>query len=203
MLSKPEADHIARAVREAEAHTSAEIAVCVVKASGEDRGVAAIVSTLVLAVALGVFELAWPEFDRVYALAVAFALAAASFLICDLGDLGLRLLPAPLLVKDARRAARAVFLDHRLDATPERNAVLLFVSRAERYVEILPDRALAAAVTPERWVGVIAEFRAAAGQAGVAEAACAAVARIGALCAEAFPADGANPDRRANRPISQ
>ncbi len=203
MLSKPEADLIARAVCEAEAQTSAEIAVCVVKASGEDRGVAAIVSTLVLAAALGVFELAWPEFDRVYALAVAFTLAVASFLTCDLGDLGLRLLPARLLVKDARRAARAVFLDHRLDATPERNAVLLFVSRAERYVEILPDRALAAAVTPERWAAVIAEFRAAAGQAGVVEAICAAVARIGALCAEAFPADAENPDRRANRPISQ
>jgi putative membrane protein len=203
VLSESEQTQIERAVRMAEARTSAEIAVCVLRAAGEDRGIAAIVSALVLALAMGGLTALMPEIDPLVSLGIAVALALAGFVVCDLWDLGLRLLPAGSLVKDARRAARDVFLDHGLDAMPGRNAVLLFISRAERYVEILPDRALAAQVAPERWAEIVAEFRATARRGGLAEAAAGAVARIGALAAVPFPATADNPDRAANRPITE
>lgn len=203
MLTEGEAGLIERAVRDAEAKTSAEIAICVLRASGEDRGIAAIVGALLLAVALGAFSVLPLEFDPLVSLGIAVALALAGFLICDAWDLGLRLLPARYLIKDARRAARAMFLDHGLDALPERNAVLLFISRAERYVEILPDRALAAKVAPEHWAEVVAEFRDAARKSGLAAAAAGAIGRIGGLAATAFPADAGNPDRAPNRPITE
>jgi putative membrane protein len=123
------------------------------------------------------------------------------FWLCDRFDLGLRCLPARLLVKDARRAARTVFLDHGLDNAPERNAVLLFVSRAERYVEILPDRAAAAAIEPAHWSVIVDDFRQRMRKADLGEAAAGAVAAIGKLCALHFPASGANPDRVSNQPI--
>jgi putative membrane protein len=110
-------------------------------------------------------------------------------------------LPARLLVKDARRAARAIFLDSGLDNTPERNAIMLFVSRAERYVEILPDRAAAAAIEPAHWSAIVDGFRQAARKGDLGEAVADAVAAIGRICAVHFPASGANPDRVSNQPI--
>ena len=175
MLSKQQADRIASAVRDAEAHTSSEIAVGIVPSSGDDRGIAAVVGALVAGILV--------------------------FWLCDRFDLGLRCLPARLLVKDARRVARAIFLDHGLDNTPERNAVLLFVSRAEHYVEILPDRAAAAAIELAHWSAIVDGFRQAARKGDLGEAVAGAVAAIGVVCAVHFPASGANPDRVSNQAI--
>ena len=201
MLSKEQAQRIEAAVRDAEAHTSSEIAVSIVPASGDDRGMAAIAGAIVFVAIQAGAPILWWGLDPLILSAAAIVAAVVAFWLCDRFDLGLRCLPAGLLVKDARRAARAVFLDHGLDNSPERNAVLLFVSRAERYVEILPDRAAAAAIEPKQWSGIVDEFRQRMRQADMGEAVAGAVAAIGKLCAVHFPASAANPDRVSNRPI--
>lgn len=201
MLTQDQSRRIERAVQAAEATTSAEIAVCVRRASGDDRFIAAAIGAVVF-IAIGTIGPAvWWNYDRLVWLGVALVAAVLAYWLCDRFDLGLRCLPARLLVKDARRAARAVFLDGGLDNTPERNAVLLFVSRAERYVEILPDRAAAAAIAPAEWSVIVDAFRRAARQGELGEAVAGAVAAIGTVCAVHFPASAGNPDRVSNRPI--
>ncbi|HWA49628.1 MAG TPA: TPM domain-containing protein, partial [Dongiaceae bacterium] len=190
------------AIRQAEKTTSVEFVVCIKRASGNDRGIAAGVGAAVALVALSALD-AWYSESLMVTLPITLLAAIAVFLICDQLDLGLKLLSARLVAKDARRAARAVFLDHGLDATSQRNAVLLFISRAERYVEVLPDRALAAAVPAERWTGIVASFREAARQKGMIQAACDAVAEIGAVCAGPFPAVAGNPDLISNKPLTE
>lgn len=201
MLSKQQADRIAAAVREAEAGTSSEIAVAVVPSSGDDRGVAAIAGVLVFGLISTIGPAIWWNVDRLLWVGIALLAAILVFWICDRFDLGLRCLPARLLVKDARRNARAMFLDHGLDDTPRRNAVLLFISRAERYVEILPDRAAAAAIAPAQWEGIVDAFRRQMHQTDLGEAVANVVAAIGTLCTVHFPAAGTNPDHVSNRPI--
>lgn len=201
MLSKQQADRIASAVRDAEARTSSEIAVGIVPSSGDDRGIAAVVGALIFALVASVAPTIWWNIDRLIWTGIALVAGILVFWLCDRFDLGLRCLPAGLLVKDARRVARAIFLDHGLDNTPERNAVLLFVSRAERYVEILPDRAAAAAIEPTRWSAIVEEFRQAARKGDLGEAVAGAVAAIGVVCAVHFPASGANSDRVSNQAI--
>jgi putative membrane protein len=169
--------------------------------SGDDRGIAAIAGALVFAAVMAGGPILWWGLDPLILAGIAIVAAVLVFLLCDRLDLGLRCLPARLLVKDARRAARAVFLDHGLDDSPERNAVLLFVSRAERYVEILPDRAAAAAIEPALWSAIVDDFRQRMRGADLGEAVGGSVAKIGAACAAHFPAPGVNPDRVANRPI--
>jgi len=200
-LSKEQADRIEAAVQEAESTTSSDIAVCILDSSGDDRGMAAIAGVIVFAAIHGGVPILWWGLDPLILIALAIVAATLAFWLCDHYDLGLRCLPARLLVKDARRAARTVFLDHGLDNSQERNAVLLFVSQAERYVEILPDRAAAAAIEPAQWRGIMDEFRQRARGADLGEAVAGAVARIGAACAAHFPASAANPDRVPNRPI--
>ncbi len=201
ILTRQQADRIEAAVRQAEAGTSSEIAVSVVPSSGDDRGMAAVAGALVFGVILAIGPAVWWNYDRLVWLGIALVAAIIVFWLCDRFDLGLRCLPARLLMKDARRAARAAFLDHGIDTTPERNAVLLFVSRAEHYVEILPDRAAAAAIEPAHWAGIVDAFRRQMHQTDLGEAVAAAVAAIGTLCAVHFPAAGANLDPVSNRPI--
>jgi putative membrane protein len=201
MLSKQEADRIESAVRQAEAGTSSEIAVAIIPCSGDDRFLAAIFGAVVFIAIDTIGPEIWWNYDRLVWIGVAFVAAILVFWLCDRFDLGLRCLPARLLVQDARRAARAAFLDGGLDNTPERNAVMLFVSRAERYVDILPDRAAAAAIEPAHWSAIVDGFRQAARKGDLGEAVAGAVAAIGKVCAVHFPASSANPDRVSNQPI--
>jgi putative membrane protein len=202
MLTQAQSRRIEQAVQAAEATTSAEIAVCVLRASGDDRLLAAILGAVVFIAVDTIGQAIWWNYDRLVWLGIAVVAAILAYWLCDRFDLGLRCLPAGLLVKDARRAARAVFLDGGLDTTPARNAILLFVSRAERYVEILPDRAAAAAIAPAEWSAIVGGFREAARKGGdLGEAVAGAVAAIGRVCAVHFPASAGNPDRVSNRPI--
>jgi putative membrane protein len=201
MLTQDQSQRIEQAVRAAEMTTSAEIAVCIRRASGDDRFLAAIIGAIVFIAIDTIGPAIWWNYDRLVWVGVALVGGILAFWLCDRFDLGLRCLPARLLVKDARRAARTIFLDHGLDNAPERNAVLLFVSRAERYVEILPDRAAAAAIEPAHWSVIVDEFRQRMRKADLGDAAAGAVAAIGKLCALHFPASGANPDRVSNQPI--
>jgi putative membrane protein len=201
ILTKHQADRIEAAVKEAETHTSSEIVVGIVPCSGDDRGMAAIAGALIFALVAGIGPTIWWNLDRPTWAGIAIAVALLVFWLCDRFDLGLRCLPARLLIKDARRTARAIFVDHAIDSTPERNAILLFISRAERYVEILPDRAAAAAIEPAAWARIVEEFRHCIRNSDIGEAAAAAIAAIGRQCAAHFPVSGANPDRLPDRPI--
>ena len=202
-LSEAQAARIEAAVRDAEAGTKSEIVVGILRSSGDDRGMAAIAGALVFGLIASVAPTIWWNWDRLSWIAIAVVAAILVFWLCDRFDVGLRCLPARLLIKDARRAARATLLDHRLDDTPERNAVLLFISRAERYVEILPDRAAEAAIDPARWTAIVDEFRESMRKADIGEAVATAVASIGQLCDQRFPASGDNPDRVSNQPIQE
>jgi len=201
MLTQDQSRRIEQAVQAAETTTSAEIAVCVRGASGDDRFLAAIIGAVVFLAIDTIGPTIWWNYDRLVWIAVALAVGILVFWLCDRFDLGLRCLPSRLVVKDARQAARAAFLDGGLDDTPERNAVMLFVSRAERYVEILPDRAAAAAIEPAHWTAIVDGFRKAARKGDLGEAVAGPVAAIGQISAVHFPASGANPDRVSNRPI--
>ncbi len=199
-LTEEQARRIESAVGEAEAGTSAEIAVCVRSSSGDDRGLAAIAGALALATIETVGPSIWWNIHPLIWLGIAIAAGIAVFWLFDQLDLGLRFLPARVLLKDARRAACTAFLDSKMDDSPERNGVLLFVSRAERYVEILPDRAAAAAIAPDQWAAIVEEFRGRA-RGDIGDAVAGAVAKIGALCAAHFPAAAGDRNRVPNRPI--
>ncbi|MET0580379.1 MAG: TPM domain-containing protein [Pseudoxanthomonas sp.] len=202
MLKPEEAQLIEQAIQAVERKTSCEIVVCMRDSSGEDRGTAAMAAVLALLLVLAVASAFWPDIDLLVPVGVGLALAIGAYFIWDYLDLGLKLLPARLVAEDARRAARTVFLDRGLDTTPQRNAVLLFISRAERYVEILPDRGLAAAVPAQRWANIVTSFQEMARRKGMAEAAADAIDRIGAVCAGPFPAGADNPDLIPNKPLT-
>ncbi len=66
----------------------------------------------------------------------------------------------PRRVKQWRAAnlARRTFLDQGLHHTKDGTGMLIFVSEAEHYVEILADRGIAAQVPDERWKSIVDTF---------------------------------------------
>jgi uncharacterized membrane protein len=106
-----------------------------------------------------------------------------------------------------RERALQVFADLRVWDTAANNGVLIYVLLADRDIEIVADRGLAAKVASAEWEAVAqameAGFRAGRFEAG----ALAGVARAGELLARHFPATGGgaalgdNPDELANRPV--
>lgn len=102
----------------------------------------------------------------------------------------------------ARERALMVFAKLRVWDTESNNGVLLYVELADRSIEIVADRGIAALVTTEQWKAISGamreHFRAGRYEAGTVEA----IAQLADLLRAHYPlADGArNPNELSNRP---
>ncbi|ALN71545.1 TPM domain-containing protein [Aureimonas sp. AU20] len=198
-------DHarIAGAIAAAERETGGEIYAVFARASDDYRFVAA---TLALAlsllfgwVAALVAALSGLALPALLVETAQLAGAAILFLLLRSSHLTMLFVPPALARARAARMARAQFLAHNLHRTPERTGVLLFVSEAERYAEVIADEGIAAEVPQAEWDGIVAGLVEAAKGDRLVEGFEAAVGRSGALLAARFPPDPAGrnaiPDR--------
>jgi uncharacterized membrane protein len=108
---------------------------------------------------------------------------------------------AVLAGRDVAARARAVFGQLGVWDTQDNSGVLLYLQLAERRVEIVADRGIAARVGPEQWQALCAQFvedmRAGAPEAAVL----ACIGRIHALLEAHFPAAEDNPREFPDDPI--
>ena len=91
-------------------------------------------------------------------------------------------------VESIRRRAEKLFVEHRLDATREHSAIMLYVSLRERVAVVLGDTAIHAKVAESDWQAITAELAQHAGRGHEVDGIVAAVARAGHLLARHFPA---------------
>jgi uncharacterized membrane protein len=100
-----------------------------------------------------------------------------------------------------RQRAEQVFSLLRVWDTRDNSGVLLYLQLAERRVELVADRGIAARVEPALWQAICEDF-AAGMRAGPPDAAVSrCLARINALLAEHFPAAGDNPRELPDEPV--
>jgi putative membrane protein len=111
----------------------------------------------------------------------------------------MRLVPHGAKVHRAARLAREQFFLRGLHETADRHGVLLFVSVAERYVEIIADRGIHAKVPEGAWDAIVADFTRTVGDGRVADGFVAAIERCGTLLATHFPRRPEDRDELANR----
>ena len=195
---------IETAIRTAESGTSAEFLCAVARSTDTYFTVPLILSAsiaLVLPVAFRQFAPGWTQFNAqdpgvTIIQLVCFAILA---LITTRPWIAVRLTPRAVCQRRAARFAAAVFLERGLAGVQERNGVLLFVSLAERHVEVIADRALFARIDPARWLTVVEAFTAQVARGDAAAAYVAALDQLGAILAVAYPraSDDVNeiPDR--------
>jgi len=111
----------------------------------------------------------------------------------DLEQLWQRLTP--------RARAVQVFSHLRVWDTAANNGVLIYVLLADRDVEILADRGVAARVPQEQWERICREIEAHYREARFAQGSVAGVLSVGKLLAHHFPRHGGDADELPNQPV--
>jgi putative membrane protein len=193
-LNESEKEQLRKAIRAAEARTRGEIVTVIARTSGDYfyyptlwAALIAIVSpTLLLALPIGFGALGIVEMQL-----VVFGVLA---LLLRWPLIKMRIVPQAVQRLHASRRAREQFHAQNLHRTREQSGILLFVSVAEHYVEIIADAGIHARVPEGSWHAVVNAFTARVKARQIADGFVEAVTTIGGHLAEHFPSQGANPN---------
>ena len=161
-------DRINREIVRAETKTSGEI-VAVICASSDDYIFIPLLwaALAALAVPLALFPFSDLHFGHIYAAQlVVFAILS---LISQWRPLRVALVPRRIKRARAHRHATEQFLAQNLHTTKGRTGVLIFVSVAEHFAEVIADEEIYRKVPPETWSGVVDELTRHIGKRRVAD----------------------------------
>ncbi len=195
-----EREAIAKAIGEAEADTSGEIVVVVAPASDGYRSFGLLWAALI-ALAVPIPFIHWTQWslERVYLLelVVFFVLA----ILFQIEPVRLALVPRRIKHAAAHRRAVEQFLVQNLHTTEGRTGVLIYVSFAERFAEVVADDAIYAKVGPPRWNEIVLELTGHIGRGNRQEGLVRAITACGELLSQHFPPGKPNHNELPNHLI--
>ncbi|ERI12482.1 TPM domain-containing protein [Brucella sp. RRSP16] len=192
-------DHarIAEAIRKAEAETSGEIYAVLARSSDDYFFAAGFVATcgILLASVVVAFLAHWYWFDvrlPMFGLAVLAAFLTAMLVLWVFPAIRMLLVPRRIRYKRAHLNALQQFLARNVHITEHRTGILLFVSMAEHYAEVIADAGINARVEQDEWNAIVATLVHHASRAQVAEGFVLAIGQAGLLLETHFPAGADN-----------
>lgn len=200
-LNDADRQRIEEAVAVAERHTTCEFVTVIAAASGHYLYLPTLVAAgLVLVLSGLALLLPWPiTFDQFYAGQVLGFIALA--LVFCWQPIRMRLVPRSQQRRQAHLLAHEQFLDLGLSSTANRTGVMLFVSVAERYVEIIVDRGIEAAVDSAVWQRLVDDFVAQVRAGRIADGFVTSIEAAARLLAVPFPWREADTNELPNRVI--
>ena len=183
---------VAEAIRAAEATTSGEIYCVLARSSStyfHEAAATLAVGLLIASIAAAaVLHWLWLSMSPLhFALAQLVAYGAGLAVLWLAPSLRIALVPRRVRYRQAHANAMRQFLARNVHLTEARTGVLVFVSLAERYGEIVADGGIDAKVPQERWNATVAALTTAASRGDVTEGFAVAVAAVGAELAQHFP----------------
>jgi putative membrane protein len=193
LFSADDERRISDAITAAERNTSGEIVVVVAAQSDGYFYVPPLVGAIVaLLVPWVLIFFTGLHIVSVYLAQLAVFLAVTALLM----PMHLRLALVPSTIKRLHAHRRAVeqFLGQNLHSTSGRTGVLLFVSAAERYAEIIADKGIDERVPSGTWKSIIDDLTKALGEGRSADGFVTAIGAIGAHLAKHFPPGAADPN---------
>lgn len=110
-----------------------------------------------------------------------------AILLLSVPGLHLKLIPRRVKHARASRLAQAQFYVQGVQLTPHHSGVLLFVSLAERYVEIVADKGIHEKLGEAHWKAIIDKFVAQVRRGRVVDGFVDAITACGAAMAEHYP----------------
>lgn len=186
-LSEHDKRRISTAIANFEKRTSGEL-VGIIANSSDDYSYIPILWAALTALILPAFYLtfAWPiEYFRVYE--IQMAVFAALALLFSWVPIKFSLVPRKVKQTRAARLARQEFLTLGLHSTKNRAAVLIFVSLAEHYIEILADEGINKKVPIDHWEQIVTDMIIDARNGRLAEGFLHAIQRCGDTLETHFP----------------
>lgn len=200
LFTSAEEARITAAIVQAERGTSGEI-VAVIAAESDSYLYAPFMwaSLIALLVPWPLVYFTWLPVQWIYlAQLLAFVLLLLAML-----PMSIRMWLVPRSVQRLRAHRRAVeqFLVQNLHTTTGRTGVLIFVSVAERYAEVLADTGIDAKVPPGTWQAIVDELTAHIGEGRAADGFVAAISKAGAHLSRHFPPGATDPNELPNHLI--
>jgi putative membrane protein len=192
-LTDGDRKEIEAAVQSLETQSSAEIAV-VVSRHAHDYGAYPFLWSAALGLCSGgLLAIGWAGAKPTDVILIEGLTFVLAYLLLHFTALGLMLIPKRLKTHHAQRLAASEFASLVARQTGEATGLMLFVSLAERHVEILVDGGIDAKISKERWRAVVERF--AGGKRPLGSRIVDAIGDCTAILAPAFPP---GPER-ANR----
>jgi putative membrane protein len=199
-FSAKERKEIADAITAAEAKTSGEIVVVAANASGGYYANALMWAALAaLSVPLPLIHTTQMPIEYIYLIQLGVFLVGAMLTQWE----GYRFAIVPAGVKRARAHQRAVeqFLVQNMHTTEGRTGVLIYVSFAERYVEVIADNGIYKKVPYQTWEGVVTKLTHHLARGERTKGLVEAIATCGKVLAQYFPPDQGGKDELPNHLI--
>lgn len=193
VVSEEDKKRVADAITAAEANTSGEIVAVIAPESASYLYVPFLWGAmLALAVPFPFIFWTWWPIQHIYLLQILVFVALVVILMYR----PLRLKLVPRSVKHARAHRRAVeqFLAQNLHTMPGRTGVLIFVSEAERYAEIVADAGIHAKVPESTWQTIVHDLTDHIGQGQAGEGFVRAIRAVGEHLARHFPRGAYDPN---------
>jgi putative membrane protein len=192
LLDSADAKEIIASIRASEKKTSAEI-FAVLSRQSDDYRLAALAFLLMylLAISLCLAVLAWWRWISVplpvFAGAQFLAAATMAILVLFLPRFAVLLVPRRVRYRRAHASAAQQFRAHGIHLTSGRTGVLVFVSFAERYAEIMADSAIAEKFGQDFWNDAVARLVERVSRGQVKEGYVEVIGIIGERLAQEFP----------------
>ncbi len=200
MISQAEKTRIIEAITVAEAKTAGEI-FCVIAHASSGYSLVPIAWAALVALAAPaplIYLTTWPAGLIYLVQLAAFIVTAAVF---SLPAIRFRVVPNQAMRERAHVEAMRQFLAQGMHLTEHRTGVLVFVSVAEHYAEIVADSGINAKVAPAVWQDAVNAAVAAIREGRIGDGLVAAVERCGAVLAEHFPPGAINRDEVPNKVV--
>ena len=193
-MTETDKKQVSQAIREAERQTSGELVVLVAKAADPYRYIPLLWPALAALAVPVLCLLISPGMALADVTLIQLGLFLALQLLFLIPALKMRVIPRKVKDRRARRLAREQFFAQGIHRTEGRSGVLLFISIAEHYVEVIADAGIHEKVPAGTWDGVVAELTAKLRTGETAAGLAAAVLKIGEYLIEHFPSGEINKD---------
>jgi putative membrane protein len=201
LIPDGERQGIEAAIRAAEQATSAEFVAAIARRVERHHAVS-LIAGLIAALAVNFALIFWdPWLSLLSATGFQCVGFACVYALFELTPLSVRLAPPRKKAQKVRRFAHLLFFDRGLGNLPNHNGVLLFVTLAERRVEIVADHGVDALVGTAEWQRIADAFAVAARSGKLAAALEAAIRDLGSVLAKHFPAQAGQTGRVPDRLI--
>ncbi|WP_443191324.1 TPM domain-containing protein [Pseudomonas indica] len=160
LLSEAELQRVADAITEVERHTDAELVTVLATRADDYAYIPLLWASLVALLLPGAANFFGGWLNSAQLLLVQWLTFALLALLGRIPSLTSRLIPRAVRHWRAANLARRQFLEHNLHHTEAGTGMLIFVSEAERYVEIIVDRGISSRIDDGAWQALVDVFTA-------------------------------------------
>lgn len=207
MINDKQRHQIQQTIHSVEEKTRGELVTVIAKQSDSYRyipllwaAIAALVFPGAYLTTIQLFGL-WVEIDYQWLYLLQILVFVTIGLLLQWPALKMRLIPKSVKQRRASRLAHEQFFRLGLHHTKERTGVMIFVSEAEHFVEIIADAGINETVGSSVWQIAVQDFVDNIKAGKVAEGYVAAINDCGKVLIEHFPSDGARKDELPNHLI--